>query len=89
MNVDQFIGYGKINNADGTNFLYYQKSKGIKQIVHHQLNSEGNIVLGKPILLNEKQIEWMPRSLKQVGEKEAILPYQTKGKLGFAKITIQ
>jgi len=24
-----------------------------------------------------------------VGEKEAILPYQSKGKLGFAKITIQ
>ncbi len=89
MNVDQFIGYGKINNTAGTNFLYYQKSKGIKQIVHQQLNSEGNIVLGKPIVLNEKQIEWMPRSLKQVGEKEAILPYQSKGKLGFAKITIQ
>jgi hypothetical protein len=40
-------------------------------------------------MINEKQVEWMPRSLKQVGEKEAILPYQSKGKLGFAKITIQ
>ena len=89
MNVDQFIGYGQINNGAGTNFLYYQKSKGTRQLVHQQLNASGAIIKGNPILLNEKQVEWMPRSLKQVGEKEAILPYQTKGKLGFAKITIQ
>jgi hypothetical protein len=89
VNVDQFIGYGIMNNAAGTNFLYYQKSKGLKQLVHQQLNAAGTIVKGNPIVLNEKQIEWMPRSLKQVGEKEAILPYQSKGKLGFAKIMIQ
>ena len=89
LNVDQFIGYGQINNASGMNFLYFQKSKGVRQLVHQQLNINGNLVKGSPILLKEKQIEWMPRSLKQVGEKEAILPYQTKGKLGFAKITIQ
>jgi hypothetical protein len=89
MNVDQFIGYGQINNGAGTNFLYYQKSKGVRQLVHQQLNASGAIIKGNPILINEKQVEWMPRSLKQVGEKEAILPYQTKGKLGFAKITIQ
>jgi uncharacterized protein YfkK (UPF0435 family) len=89
LNVDQFIGYGQINNTDGTNFLYYQKSKGVKQLVHQQLSASGTIVKGNPIMINEKQVEWMPRSLKQVGEKEAILPYQSKGKLGFAKITIQ
>jgi hypothetical protein len=53
------------------------------------LNASGAIVQGNPIMLNDKKVEWMPRSLKQVGEKEAILPYQSKGKLGFAKITIQ
>ena len=89
VNVDQFIGYGQINNAAGTNFLYYQKSKGVKQLAHQQLSASGAIVKGNPIMINEKQVEWMPRSLKQVGEKEAILPYQSKGKLGFAKITIQ
>lgn len=89
MNVDQFIGYGQISNGAGTNFLYYQKLKGVRQLVHQQLNASGAIINGNPILINEKQVEWMPRSLKQVGEKEAILPYQTKGKLGFAKITIQ
>ncbi len=89
MNVDQFIGYGQIQNSAGTNFLYFNKTKGKRQIVHQQLNASGNIVAGSPIVLNEKQLEWMPRSLKQVGEKEAILPYQSKGKLGFAKITIQ
>jgi hypothetical protein len=89
INVDQFIGYGTMKNNMGTNFLYYQKSKGLKQIVHQQLNASGTIVKGSPIILKEKQLEWMPRSLKQVSDKEAILPYQTKGKLGFAKITIQ
>lgn len=89
VNVDQFIGYGQINNAAGKNFLYYQKSKGVRQLIHQTLTPSGVILQGNAILLNEKQVEWMPRSLKQVGEKEAILPYQTKGKLGFAKITIQ
>ena len=89
VNVDQFIGYGQINNAAGTNFLYYQKSKGLRQLIHQQLTPSGAIVMGSAIPLKEKNVEWMPRSLKQVGEKEAILPYQTKGKLGFAKITIQ
>ena len=89
VNVDQFIGYGQINNAAGTNFLYYQKSKGLRQLIHQTLTPSGVIVQGNAIPLNEKQVEWMPRSLKQVGDKEAILPYQTKGKLGFAKITIQ
>lgn len=89
INVDQFIGYGQINNTAGTNFVYYQKSKGVRQLIHQQLTPSGAIVKGNAILLNEKQVEWMPRSLKQVGEKEAILPYQLKGKLGFAKITIQ
>jgi hypothetical protein len=89
VNVDQFIGYGQINNVAGTNFLYYQKSKGVRQLIHQQLTPSGEIVQGNAIPLNEKQVEWMPRSLKQVSEKEAILPYQTKGKLGFAKITIQ
>ena len=89
VNVDQFIGYGQINNAAGKNFLYYQKSKGLRQLIHQQLTPTGTIVMGSAIPLKEKNVEWMPRSLKQVGEKEAILPYQTKGKLGFAKITIQ
>jgi hypothetical protein len=89
VNVDQFIGYGQINNAAGTNFLYYKKSKGLRQLIHQTLTPSGAIVQGNAIPLNEKQVEWMPRSLKQVGDKEAILPYQTKGKLGFAKITIQ
>ena len=31
----------------------------------------------------------MPKSLKQVGEQEAILPYQYKNKIGFAKIQIK
>ena len=41
------------------------------------------------IILNEKNYEWMPKSLKQVGEQEAILPYQFKNKIGFAKIQIK
>ena len=89
VNVDQFIGYGQITNTLGINFLYYKKSKGERYLAHHRLSPSGDLVQGKNILLKEKQIEWMPRSLKQVGENEAILPYQTKGKLGFAKITIQ
>ena len=40
------------------------------------------------IILQEKKYEWMPKMLKQVGDNEAILPYQFKNKIGFAKIKI-
>jgi hypothetical protein len=31
----------------------------------------------------------MPRALKQIGENEAILPYQYKNKIGFAKVQLK
>ena len=34
----------------------------------------------------KKNYEWMPRMLKQVNDHEAILPYQYKNRIGFAKV---
>lgn len=88
-NVDQFIGYGTIENESGMSFVYHQKQKGVHQLIVNTLSKEGQLVKGNSIILNEKNYEWMPKSLKQVGEHEAILPYQYKSKIGFAKIQIK
>ena len=88
-NVDQFIGYGTIDNMDGMHFIYYQKQKGTRQLVINSLTKDGQLAKGSAIILQEKNFEWMPRSLKQVGENEAILPYQFKNKIGFAKVQIK
>jgi len=85
-NVDQFIGYGTLEQEEGTTFVYHQKQKGIHQLIINTLNKQGQLVKGNSILLNEKNYEWMPKMLKQVGEQEAILPYQFKNRIGFAKI---
>ena len=87
-NVDEFIGYGTIENTNGTSFVYYKKQSGIRQLVLNTLTKEGALAKGSAIILQEKRYEWMPRMLKQVGENEAILPYQYKDKIGFAKIKI-
>jgi hypothetical protein len=87
-NVDEFIGYGTIDNTNGTSFVYYKKQSGIRQLVLNTLTKEGALAKGSAIILQEKRYEWMPRMLKQVGENEAILPYQYKDKIGFAKIKI-
>lgn len=88
-NVDQFIGYGTIENGAGTTFVYYNKEKSVRQFVINTLTNNGQLVKGANIILAEKRNEWMPRSLKQVGEQEAIIPYQYKNRIGFAKIQIK
>ena len=88
-NVDQFIGYGSIENEAGMSFVYHQKQKGVHQLIVNTLSKEGQLLKGNSIILNEKNYEWMPKSLKQVGAHEAILPYQFKNKIGFAKIQIK
>ena len=86
VNVDQFIGYGTIDNEDGMTFVYHEKEKGIQKLMMNTLTKQGQLVKGSAIVLNEKKYEWMPKMLKQVGDQEAILPYQYKNKIGFAKI---
>jgi hypothetical protein len=85
-NVDQFIGYGTIENKEGVHFLYHQKQKGKHELVFNSLNKNGQLEKGAVVMANEKNYEWMPRMLKQVGENEAILPYQFKNRIGFAKV---
>ena len=86
LNVDQFIGYGTIENTAGTSFVYHQKQKGIHPLVINTLTKNGELTKGNSIVLNEKNYEWMPKMLKQVDAQEAILPYQYKSRIGFAKI---
>jgi hypothetical protein len=85
-NVDQFIGYGTIENHDGLHFLYHQKRKGQHSFVFNSLTKQGQLEKGAVVMANEKNYEWMPRMLKQVSNHEAILPYQYKSRIGFAKI---
>ncbi len=89
VNVDQFIGYGTIQNSTGTTLVYQKKERGVSQFVLNTLTSNGQLAQGANIILADKKIEWMPRSLKQVDENEAIVPYQLKSKIGFAKIQVK
>lgn len=89
MNVDQFIGYGSFENNNGVNIIYYQKQKGQRQFIVNTLTTEGVLSKGESINLQEKRFDWMPKALKQVGEKECIIPYQYNNKIGFAKIQLK
>jgi hypothetical protein len=89
MNVDQFIGYGSFENNNGVNIIYYQKQKGQRQFVFNTLRNEGTLSKGESINIQEKRFDWMPRALKQVGEKECIIPYQYNNKIGFAKVQLK
>ena len=87
--VNQFIGYGSFENNNGVNIIYYQKQKGQRQFIVNTLTSEGVLSKGESINLQEKRFDWMPKALKQVGEKECIIPYQYNSKIGFAKIQLK
>ena len=89
INVDQFIGYGALENKAGYTLVYQKKEKGVSQFVVNTFSPEGQLGSGNGIVLTEKKSEWMPRSLKQVGDNEAIVPYQFKNRIGFAKIQIK
>ncbi len=89
MNVDQFIGYGSFENSNGVNIIYYQKQKGQRQFIINTMSAEGMLSKAESIILQEKRFDWMPKALKQVGEKECIIPYQYNNKIGFAKIQLK
>jgi hypothetical protein len=89
MNVDQFIGYGVLENNNENVFVYHKKEKRISQFILNTFSKEGVLSKGTNLILAEKNYEWMPRSLKQTGENEAIVPYQYKNRIGFAKIQIK
>jgi hypothetical protein len=89
MNVDQFIGYGVLENNNATTFVYQKKEKGLSQFFVNVLGKDGSLTKGTNVVLAEKNYEWIPRSLKQTGENEAIVPYQFKDRIGFAKIQIK
>jgi hypothetical protein len=89
MNVDQFIGYGVVENNYGSSFVYQKKEKGVSQFFINTLGKDGILSKGANLVMAEKKFEWMPRSLKQTGENEAIVPYQYKDRIGFAKIQLK
>ncbi|MFN5985479.1 MAG: hypothetical protein ACK42B_01205, partial [Chitinophagaceae bacterium] len=89
INVDQFIGYGSFENNNGVNIIYYQKQKGQRQFVINTISDQGVLSKAESIILQEKRFDWIPKALKQVGEKECIIPYQYKNKIGFAKIQLK
>jgi hypothetical protein len=89
LNVDQFIGYGSFENNNGVNIIYYQKQKGQRQFVMNTLSADGIVSKSESIILQEKRFDWIPKALKQVGEKECIIPYQYNNKIGFAKIQLK
>ncbi len=89
INVDQFIGYGSFENNNGVNIIYYQKQKGQRQFVINTMSDQGVLSKAESIILQEKRFDWIPKALKQVGEKECIIPYQYKNKIGFAKIQLK
>jgi len=83
------MGYGLIENNAGSTFVYQKKERGISQFVINTLGKDGLLSKGANVILAEKKYEWMPRSLKQTGDNEAIVPYQYKDRIGFAKIQIK
>ena len=89
MNVDQFIGYGVLENNNATTFVYQKRAKGVSQFMVNSLGKDGLLSKGANVIVAEKNYEWIPRSLKQTGDNEAIVPYQYKDRIGFAKIQIK
>jgi len=53
------------------------------------LSADGIVSKSESIILQEKRFDWIPKALKQVGEKECIIPYQYNNKIGFAKIQLK
>jgi len=53
-NVDQFIGYGTLENDKGMSFVYHQKQKGIHQLIVNTLTKDGQLTKSNSIILNEK-----------------------------------
>ena len=84
--TDNFISYGIVNSGDQLHFLFNIQDKKSSMLTDQSISPVGQIDRSPTIKSLDKGYDFMPKHIKQVGLKQAIVPCIYRGYTIFAKI---
>lgn len=85
-NSDNFIGYGTMNTGSEVHFLFNEISRRTLILTDQSVTPDGQLN-HEPTLHNlDRDYQFMPQYIKQVGSRQVILPCQFRNYVVFAKI---
>lgn len=85
-NTDNYIGYGIVNSGDQVHFLFNIQEKRSNVLTDQSMSPIGQIDRNPTIKNMDKGYDYMPRHIKQVGLRQAIMPCMYRGYTCFAKV---
>jgi hypothetical protein len=85
-NTDNFIGFGLLNTGEQLHFIFNTQEKRSMILSDQSLSPAGHIDRNPTFKNMDKGYDFMPRHIKQIGSRQAIVPCQYRGFTCFAKI---
>jgi hypothetical protein len=85
---DHFLSFGFLNSGSALHFFYLNPERQKSALLHQGLSLDGIIQLQPTFYGLEENYLFMPRLAKQVGARQLLVPFQCKGKIGFARIDL-
>lgn len=85
-NTDNNIGFGLLNTGGQLHFLFNLQEKRTNILTDQSISPTGQIDRNPTFKNMDKGYEFMPRHVKQVGARQAIVPCMYRGFTCFAKI---
>jgi hypothetical protein len=85
---DHYLSFGFLNSGSALHFFYLNPDRQKSAILHQGLSSDGIFQLQPTFYGPEENYFFMPRLSKQVGVRQLLVPFQFRGKIGFARIDL-
>ena len=84
--TDNFISYGILNSGDLVHFLFNIQDKKSSMLTDQSISPVGQIDRSPTLKNLDKGYDFMPKHIKQIGLRQAIVPCIYRGYTIFAKI---
>ena len=85
---DHFLSFGFLNSGSALHFFYLNPDRQKFALLHQGLSPDGIFQLQPTFYGPEENYFFMPRLAKQVGARQLMIPFQCRGKIGFARIDL-
>lgn len=88
-NSDKYIGFGTMNSGSQIHFLFNVQERRQQILTNQSIDPNGQITRYPPFKNLDRGYEFMPRTAKQTGLKQIIIPCMFRSYLCFAKIDFE
>ena len=86
--TDLYLGYGLVNTGDQLHFLFNTTERRITLFADHTISPEGQLNAPQPFKGLDKDYQFIPRQIKQIGATQFIVPCSYRNYICFAKVEL-